>query len=161
VPATAGSVLALVDSSVVDVGSGTFLRGQTIVVRAGRIESVSAEPAPSDATVISATGKFIVPGLIDMQVHMRESDLAAYVEAGITSVRHMWGVPGMLELGARVVERNELGPNHLRGQPWRGRSRLALAVHRADRRSRGRGCPDRPAGRGRLEVDQGLSASPA
>jgi len=117
VPTSTGAVLAFVDASFVDVGSGTLGRGQTVVVRAGRIQSVSAEAPPPDAKVISATGKFIVPGLIDMHVHMRESDLAAYVDAGITSVRHMWGVPGMLELAARVVQQNELGPTIYAASP--------------------------------------------
>ena len=58
-PTTAGSVLAFVDASVTDVGRGTLLRGQTVVVRDGRIESVSAEGASAGATVISAKGKFI------------------------------------------------------------------------------------------------------
>ncbi len=40
---------------------------------ADRIESVSPKAAPGGAT-----------GLIDMHVHMGESDVAAYVDAGIT-----------------------------------------------------------------------------
>ena len=108
---------------------------------------MSPKAAPGGAT-----------GLIDMHVHMGESDVAAYVDAGITSVRHMWGVPGMPALAARVVERNELGADNLRGQSGRRRTWLTLAVHGIDRGSGGRGRADRAAGRRRVEVDQGNKA---
>jgi len=47
----------------------------------------------------------------------------------------MWGVPGMPALAARVVERNELGADDLRGQSGRRRTWLTLAVHGIDRGS--------------------------
>ena len=104
------AAVAFVDVAVVDAAAGSVRPGQTVVVRGDRIESVGTAPAPPDALAIAGTGKFLVPGLIDMHVHVREKDLAAYVEAGVTSVRHMWGFPGLLELADRVVRDQELGP---------------------------------------------------
>jgi len=44
-----------------------------ILIRNGTIESVAPGlPAPTDATVLDATGKLVFPGLIDTQVHFRE-----------------------------------------------------------------------------------------
>ena len=106
--ATAAAV-AFTGASVVDVVAGTVVAGRTVVVRGDRIESVGGTP-PADATLISAAGKFLVPGLIDSHVHVREKDLATYVDAGITSVRHMWGYPGLLELADRIVRQQELAP---------------------------------------------------
>lgn len=45
---------------------GQFIEKCTVVVRGGRIDTVGADlPAPADAVVIDAAGKFVYPGLID------------------------------------------------------------------------------------------------
>lgn len=112
-----GAVVAFVDVSVIDTAGGAIVPHRTVVVRSGRIESADAAAAPADAEVIAGAGKFLMPGLIDMHVHVRESDLPRYVDAGITSVRHMWGVPGMLELANRIVRQGEAAPTIYAASP--------------------------------------------
>ena len=47
-----------------------------VLIRNGRIEKIdSSIPAPPHARIIEAGGKWILPGLIDDQVHFREPGL--------------------------------------------------------------------------------------
>ncbi|RLS54886.1 MAG: hypothetical protein DWH91_10725 [Planctomycetota bacterium] len=60
-----GTSFALVGATVHPVDQPTIIGG-TIVVRAGRIVSVAADPAiPTDLPVLNASGRHIYPGLID------------------------------------------------------------------------------------------------
>jgi imidazolonepropionase-like amidohydrolase len=63
-------VIAITHARVID-GTGTSARNdQTILIRKGKIESVGAVDVPADARVIDATGRSVMPGLIDMHGHM-------------------------------------------------------------------------------------------
>ncbi|MAS10352.1 dihydroorotase [Salinisphaera sp.] len=75
-------------------------READVLIRKGRIEKIApAIDAPSDVEVIDAEGRFLLPGMIDDQVHFREpgltakADLAsesrAAVAGGITSFMDM------------------------------------------------------------------------
>ena len=60
----------VVSRGVID-GTGTSARNdQTILIRKGKIESVGAVDVPAEAKVIDATGRSVMPGLIDMHGHM-------------------------------------------------------------------------------------------
>ena len=63
-------VIAITHARVID-GTGTSARNdQTILIRKGKIESVGAVDVPAEAKVIDATGRSVMPGLIDMHGHM-------------------------------------------------------------------------------------------
>lgn len=58
---------------VVDVVDGRLLKNQTIIVNGKRIERIdnsSAIDIPEDATVINLRNETVLPGLIDMHVHL-------------------------------------------------------------------------------------------
>ncbi len=91
------------------VGDGTVIQNGAVLVRNGKIAEVFQSPPPDlkslNADVIESSGKTIIPGLIDMHVHLgapggvfentkRYMDpkagdrrLAAYLYSGITAVR--------------------------------------------------------------------------
>ena len=82
--------------SVVDVSRGSLRAEQVVVIRGPRIERVApAREArlPRDARVLDGTGKYLVPGLWDMHVHVAgdERALEAMLASGITGVRDMGG----------------------------------------------------------------------
>ena len=86
------------------------LDGYMVVVSKGRIvemgPSASVDP-PADATVIDASGKYLMPGLAEMHGHMPGGDLEEkvmflYVANGVTTVRGMLGQDGHLALRARA-----------------------------------------------------------
>jgi imidazolonepropionase-like amidohydrolase len=66
-------VTALVGGTVVDVQTGREIPDSVVVIEGERIRAVGARSSvavPSNAKVIPAQGKWIVPGLINMHVHL-------------------------------------------------------------------------------------------
>ncbi len=66
----------------------------TVIVEQSRIRSIEAAGKvsyPSSANVIDGTGKYLIPGLWDMHVHLRDLDatLPLFIVNGVTSVRDM------------------------------------------------------------------------
>ncbi len=97
------------------------LPAHDVLVVDGRIATLaptgSATP-PADATVVDASGRFLMPGLAEMHAHLPGPDqrqyaqdvLLLYVAHGITTVRGMLGHPWHLELRQQVAAREVLGP---------------------------------------------------
>jgi hypothetical protein len=83
----------LENATVIDATGAPPLAGASVLVRGGLIERVGVGlTPPPGAIIIDATGKFIIPGLWDMHVHMpglRES-FPVLVAHGITGVREMY-----------------------------------------------------------------------
>ena len=91
---TADTPLAIVGVNVVPMTSNTVLADRTIVIRDGVIQSIepsASASVPEGAVVVEGAGRYVMPALIDMHVHLRSSELDAYVTAGIGTVRNMWG----------------------------------------------------------------------
>ena len=64
--------LAVVGATVIDGNGGTPIRDGVILIEGGRITSVGgpATSVPSNALMISANGKFVMPGMMDANVHL-------------------------------------------------------------------------------------------
>jgi hypothetical protein len=90
-----GASLAIRNVAVVDVSAGAVLERRTVMVRDGRIQAiVDGSAAPAAAASIDGTGKFLIPGLWDMHVHLRDArapDLLfpQFIGHGVTGVRDM------------------------------------------------------------------------
>ncbi len=82
--------------AVIDVAAGEARPGLTVAVKGDRITAVlPAEEVltPAGAKVIDGTGKFLIPGLWDMHVHLAERSFPAwFLRYGVTGVRHMFAV---------------------------------------------------------------------
>ena len=71
----------VVENVRVFVGDGTVIEHGRVLVKAGRIAEVGEQgggAAPSDAEVINGAGKTLLPGLIDMHIHLGASGLPKY-----------------------------------------------------------------------------------
>ncbi|NNM75913.1 amidohydrolase family protein [Sphingomonas sp. ID1715] len=68
-PASAETVVVTADR-MVDVLAGKMVANPVVTITDGRITSVSTGAAPAGAKVIALAGKTILPGLIDMHVHL-------------------------------------------------------------------------------------------
>ena len=80
-------------ATVIDATGAPPKKDFTVVVREGRIASVRAKVEALDgAQVINATGKYLIPGLWDMHVHITSPQAAfpLLVANGITGVREMY-----------------------------------------------------------------------
>lgn len=77
------------------------LSNRHVIVEDGRITAISkkAKSLPDGATIIDGTGKFLMPGLWDMHVHLSgnaDTALLMFLANGVTSVRDMGGDPDYL-----------------------------------------------------------------
>src|SRR5579863_3150590 len=100
-PAPAPTVITHV--TVVNPGTSSVQRNQTVVITGDRITSVSDTEKfqfPKNARVIDATGQYLIPGLWDMHVHSAFGDwfpggrdiiLPLFLANGVTGVRDMGG----------------------------------------------------------------------
>lgn len=96
--------VAFVHVNVLPMDGECVLEDQTVLVRDGMIERIgpaSEVKAPPEALVVEGQNGYLMPGLVDMHVHVKdENDLLLYLAHGVTTVRDMWGTTGLqLRLG--------------------------------------------------------------
>ncbi|MFQ5691150.1 MAG: amidohydrolase [Gemmatimonadota bacterium] len=85
--------LAIRGGTVLTVTQGT-IEGGTVLVRDGKIAAVGTDVRiPADATVIDATGKFVMPGIIDAHSHIATDA----VNEGSISVSSMVNIVDVLD----------------------------------------------------------------
>lgn len=97
--------LALVGATVLAGDDLEPVSGATVLVEDGMIVEVGpsgAVPVPSDATVIDLTGLTVLPGLIDLHVHLGSPELDAHQEPGLTTMPRI------------VLDAMRLAPGHRR-----------------------------------------------
>jgi imidazolonepropionase-like amidohydrolase len=121
------TVVSLANVTVVSVDDGAR-RVANVVIRGGRIAEVSQNPPPAAAAVIDARGKFLIPGLWDMHVHLAtrpEPELAErmllplFLVNGIVGVRDMGGpLERLLGLRDHVAKGQLAGPRILTPGPF-------------------------------------------
>jgi hypothetical protein len=105
--------LAFVDVTVVPMDEERILPHQTVLVSEGRIAEVApvgSEAVPlTDATLqVDGRGRYLLPGLADMHVHLHDPlHGLLYLANGVTTVRNMWGFPTHLA-AIHQVERGHL-----------------------------------------------------
>jgi len=103
--------LAFVGVDVVPMGDETVLRDQTVVTEGGVIAAVGPRDGvaiPPGATVIEATGRYLMPGLADLHTHLG-FELAEGVDdaANQSEVYLAHGVTTILNMGDTLVPRGE------------------------------------------------------
>ena len=83
------------DVNIVDVKAGKILPHQTVIIHKKRIQKIGAKLSiPKNSQIIKAQGKYLIPGLWDMHVHlamMGETSFPLFIANGITGVRDMGG----------------------------------------------------------------------
>ncbi|HSN27412.1 MAG TPA: amidohydrolase family protein [Kofleriaceae bacterium] len=119
-PLTGGGV-AFTDVAVATMDSPALAQHQTVLVRGDTIVAVGSDVAiPVDATKIDGRGKFLIPGLHDMHVHLdgTRGMLALFVAHGVTTVRNMAGSPRTIALREHVLKGDLLGPKIVTAGPF-------------------------------------------
>src|SRR5713101_5294622 len=101
--------LVLTHISVVDVSTGKTKPDLTVIISDGRIREIGSSTSariPEGAQVVESRGKFLIPGLWDMHVHMFNQVsrrppntwyLPLFVANGVMSIREMWTKPEDME----------------------------------------------------------------
>src|SRR5689334_14122026 len=84
--------LVIQDVAVIDVRSAAVRQHMTVVIEGEKIKAIgSAVQPPVGARMIAGSGKFLIPGLWDMHVHLGylEGQLPTFVAYGVTGVQDM------------------------------------------------------------------------
>ena len=122
----AAEPLALIRANVLDVRTGRIAVNQTVVLRDGRIETISGGPAAAGMKTIDVAGRTLVPGLSDAHTHISNFATARRaLESGVTTVRSS-GASLFIDVGLRdLVKAGGLpGPDVL-ASGYHVRERLA------------------------------------
>lgn len=116
-----GDVTALTGVEVLTMGEAEpVLHARTIVIDHGSILDIADASAvlPATATVIDATGKFVMPGLIDAHTHLwYEGELTLLVANGVTATRNMFGDPLQRDLRDEIASGARFGPTLVTAGP--------------------------------------------
>ena len=107
-------VVIIHDVTVIDVTGAPARPHRTVIVREGRIEEIASSAMGMGGKLpgvhVDGSGKFMIPGLWDMHVHMvfgtwfprgKEITLPLFVANGVTGVRDMGGEWMSYSTGAR------------------------------------------------------------
>jgi CubicO group peptidase (beta-lactamase class C family)/imidazolonepropionase-like amidohydrolase/Tol biopolymer transport system component len=113
--AQAAGTVVLRGATVITMRGDDVVRDADVTVTNGRIAAIGARGAgavPADARVVDVTGKFIIPGLVDLHAHWfasgpllqpESSNGFANLALGITTIRDPQNTPDFLAL-AEMVE---------------------------------------------------------
>jgi imidazolonepropionase-like amidohydrolase len=117
------SSFAITHVTVIDVSGGPPQADSTVVIADSRIIAVGPSSSlhiPSGTKIIDASGKFLIPGLADMHLHLtgagepsgsREFILPLLIANGITTVRDMGGSVVLLkQLRQEIASGERIGP---------------------------------------------------
>ena len=91
--------LAITHVTVINT-TGPIVRDATVVISDGRIASIGSAGPPPSAEIVDGRGKFVIPGLWDMHVHLSwstSSALPVFVANGVTTVRDMGSTLGEID----------------------------------------------------------------
>ena len=112
-------LVAFVNVSVVPMDTERVIAGQTVIVKDGVIAEIGPAAkvkVPASALRVDGSGKYLMPGLADMHVHLtvpREDVLALlqlFIANGVTTILNLRGTPEHLELRASVGKGEVFGP---------------------------------------------------
>ncbi|MCP4978063.1 MAG: amidohydrolase family protein [Maribacter sp.] len=128
------STLAFTHVSVIPMDEERILPDQTVLVKEGHIVAIGLSSAiyvPEEATIINAQGKYMIPTLSDMHIHLEGdawnlllppelkqskeatdfSDLLfLYIANGVTTVEIMSALPEHIEIRDQIERGDLLGP---------------------------------------------------
>lgn len=87
-----GKVTVIRGATVIDCTGGAPLNDAVVVIEGDKIRAVGSNRnvrLPRGARVIDASGKYVLPGLIDMHVHYREWHGELFLAHGVTAVKDL------------------------------------------------------------------------
>jgi imidazolonepropionase-like amidohydrolase len=129
---TAGAqTIAITNVNVIPMDKERVLSNQTVLVKDGLITEIGDAKKvkiPKGAQTVDGAGKYLIPGLMDMHVHMlsdedgypdelAEDELKIMVANGVTTVRFMIGTPEQLVLRAKSAKGEIIAPTIYAASP--------------------------------------------
>jgi hypothetical protein len=114
----AAASIAIQDVTVVDVRAGRAHPHQTVVIDGERITAIGVPDAtriPANARLVNGSGKFLIPGLWDMHVHLwhQENQLPVFLAFGVTGVQDMGSDYGRVTAWRNEIESGKASGPHV------------------------------------------------
>lgn len=98
--------------NIIPMYKDTVLTNKAVHIKEGIIENISDDITINNVNVIDAKGSFLMPGLIDMHVHVWDRyELGLYLSNGVTAIRSLWGMPMHLRIKEAINNQEILGPS--------------------------------------------------
>lgn len=120
--AQAPARLAFVDVTVIPMDRERTLAHQVVLVEDGRIVSVRPRGAvriPAGTVRVDGRGRFLMPGLFDMHVHVEDTtDLTLFLVKGFTTLRSLEGRPEHLEWRRAIRAGERIAPDLFTSGPF-------------------------------------------
>ena len=127
----ADRALAISHVTVIDMSGAAPLRDQTVVIAGERIATLGPSGAiavPRGAQVVDGNGKYLIPGLADMHIHLtaagepdgsRKFMIPLLIANGVTQVRDMGGyLESLKPLRKEIEDGKRLGPRMVYAGPY-------------------------------------------
>lgn len=138
-PLGEGPYTVFTDVNVVPMDGPSIQSNMDVVISGDRIHRIAPHGSlgfPEGTTIIEASGKYLMPGIAEMHGHIpptapspnwpdryMEDVLFLYLAGGVTTVRGMLGFENQLDIKAKVISGELLGPNlYLAGPSFSGNS---------------------------------------
>lgn len=116
---TPTKIIQIKNTNVLSEDCSHFIKNQDVFIKNGKIIHLGENQLIEKTTaIIDGTNKYLIPGLIDSHVHLKESknDLFLYLVNGVTSVREMAGRPITLEW-KKSIQKKGIGPQMFIASP--------------------------------------------
>lgn len=127
---SAPKVVAFFNVNVIPMDRERVLRNQTVLVSDGRVTTMGDAKRikpPAGAQIVDGTGRFLIPGLMDMHVHLfsddefpdalAEDEFKVMIAYGVTTIRFMIGTPEQLVLREKSAKGEILAPTIFAASP--------------------------------------------
>jgi imidazolonepropionase-like amidohydrolase len=113
-PASRSSEMVVVGGTLIDGAGGPPLKDSVILIENNRISRVGTRGQvkySNSATVIDASGKFIIPGLIDIHAHYNDWMGEMFLAGGVTTIKDVGNdVDWIAAVSAQVEQGKIRGP---------------------------------------------------
>ena len=101
---TSDNSFLIANVNIIPMNQDTVLVDKMVYINKGVIEKIADSIEVSGIEILDANGKYLVPGLIDMHVHVWDRyELGLYLSNGVTAVRNLWGMPMHLRIKEDIL----------------------------------------------------------
>lgn len=104
--------------NIIPMTSDTVLRRKMVLIKDGLISEISDDISTSGITVIDGKDGYLMPGLMDMHVHVWDDyELGLYLANGVTTLRNLWGQPMHLRMKKSISKEEIIAPMFFTSSP--------------------------------------------
>jgi len=112
------SIILIKNVNLIPMSQDTVIPNSSILIKNGRIAKIEEDIQDKNAYVIDGENKYLLPGLIDMHVHVWDRyELGLYLANGVTTIRNLWGIPLHLRIKEELKNGDIIGPLFFTSSP--------------------------------------------